>query len=243
MKHVGVLLAGGSGTRMHSAIPKQFLPLCGKPVLAYTLQLFDRTEAIDEICLVVADAYRSEVERIACEFGIKKPIAYTSSGRTRTHSSYNAYVCCAGFDCETTFVIHDAARPLLSDRDLGSVLQALQYAEGVVLALRVVDTVYELSEVGNIVRIPDRSYLWKAQTPQAFRGDVLGNVYQKWLLLPDDLQQVYTDDISLVHALAPQTTLKIVEAQDFNAKLTDPTDFVIAEHFLSNNNEQTTFAK
>ena len=230
MKNVGVLLAGGSGTRMHTELPKQFLVLAGKTLLQHAIDTFSASSAIDEICVVLP---RHFIQAISGAIWLKndaKPIRIVEGGTSRTHSSYNAFCAYRADNESINLLYHDAARALLSIRDLENVISALELYDGAVLGIPVVDTIYELDENKTLWRIPERERLWCAQTPQAFRGAQLEAAFISW---EKKGAMPYSDDVSLVKAMLPNINIHLVESQDFNMKITTPTDMIVAELYLS----------
>lgn len=231
MKNVGVLLAGGSGTRMHTELPKQFLVLAGKTLLQHAIDTFSASSAIDEICVVLPHHFIQAISGADWLKNDTKSIRIVEGGTSRTHSSYNAFCAYRSEYKSVNFLYHDAARALLSMRDLENVISALELYDGAVLGTPMVDTIYELDESKILQRIPERERLWCAQTPQAFRGAQLEAAFTSWekkgAIMP------YSDDVSLVKAMLPNIDIHLVESQDFNMKITTPTDMIVAELYLS----------
>lgn len=230
MKNVGVLLAGGSGTRMHTELPKQFLVLAGKTLLQHAIDTFSASSAIDEICVVLPQHFIQVISGADWFRNYAKPIRVIEGGTSRTHSSYNAFCAYRADNESINLLYHDAARALLSMRDLENVIRALELYDGVVLGTPVVDTIYELDESKTLQRIPEREHLWCAQTPQAFHGAQLAAAFTRW---EKKGAMPYSDDVSLVKAMLPNINIHLVESQDFNMKITTPTDMIVAELYLS----------
>jgi pyrophosphorylase len=229
MKNVGVLLAGGSGTRMHTELPKQFLVLAGKTLLQHAIDTFSASSAIDEMCVVLPQHFIQAISGADWFRNYAKPIRIVEGGTSRTHSSYNAFSAYRAEHRSVNLLYHDAARALLSIRDLENVISALELYDGVVLGTPVVDTIYELDESKTLQRIPEREHLWCAQTPQAFRGVQLAAAFTRW---EKKGAMPYSDDVSLVKAMLPNIDIHLVESQDFNMKITTSTDMLVAESFL-----------
>ena len=230
MKNVGVLLAGGSGTRMHTELPKQFLVLAGKTLLQHAIDTFSASSAIDEMCVVLPQHFIQAISGADWFRNYAKPIRIVEGGTSRTHSSYNAFSAYRAEHRSVNLLYHDAARALLSIRDLENVISALELYDGVVLGTPVVDTIYALDESKTLQRIPEREHLWCAQTPQAFRGVQLAAAFTRW---EKKGAMPYSDDVSLVKAMLPNINIHLVESQDFNMKITTPTDMIVAELYLS----------
>jgi 2-C-methyl-D-erythritol 4-phosphate cytidylyltransferase len=229
-KNVGILLAGGSGTRMQTECPKQFLPLAGKTLLQRTLETFLASPLIDEIGVVLPPDASRWINLSEWKTKITKPIKIIEGGTNRTYSSYHAFLAYCTDNEVKNLIYHDAARALLSLRDLENVMGALELHDGVVLGASVVDTIYELDDSGVIRRIPERSHLWSAQTPQAFRITIFCQAFTLW---KEQGESSYSDDVSLVKAMLPDTYIFLLEAKDLNIKITTPTDMLVAASHVS----------
>ena len=226
----GIVLAGGSGTRMHTELPKQFLVLAGKTLLQHAIDTFSASSAIDEMCVVLPQHFIQAISGADWFRNYAKPIRIVEGGTSRTHSSYNAFSAYRAEHRSVNLLYHDAARALLSIRDLENVISALELYDGAVLGIPVVDTIYELDESKTLQRIPEREHLWCAQTPQAFHGAQLAAAFTRW---EKKGAMPYSDDVSLVKAMLPNINIHLVESQDFNMKITTPTDMIVAELYLS----------
>ena len=231
---VGVILAAGKGERMGGEIPKQFLLLEDKPLFLYSVLTFTASTLIDELCLVIPSGREQEIRAWVERFVKEKPVRYVLGGATRTLSSYNAYRSYRELGVRVNLIIHDAARPLLSLQDLNAVTAALAISPAAVLATPSPDTVYQVNEGHTIVDIPPRSSLWCAQTPQAFRAEVLEKMYA---CEPKDAQ--LTDDVGLMRAVSPDLPIRLVEATKPNPKLTTAKDLPWLKYLLEEHKEPT----
>jgi 2-C-methyl-D-erythritol 4-phosphate cytidylyltransferase len=200
---VGIVPAGGGGERLGAERPKAFVVCAGRPMVEWSL-----------------DALRSACSRIvvAVPTGFEEPPDRVPGGPTRSASVRAALD--AAPDA-SVFVIHDAARPLLTPDLVERCLDALAGADGAIAALPVADTVHVASD--RVIRdTPDRSTLWAAQTPQAFDADVL----RRALAGGDSA----TDEAALVAAAGG--TVRVIEGRSDNIKVTTPTDLRLAEALL-----------
>ena len=160
-----IILAGGSGKRMNTNTPKQYLMLDGKPLLYYSLKAFEES-LVNEIILVTKageEAYcRKEfVER----YGFQKVTAVVAGGKERYHSVLNGLQAIKNCDY---VMIHDGARPLLTPQMIAHTVEAVKEHQACVVGMPVKDTIQIVNETGVIMETPKRSMVWQAQTPQAF---------------------------------------------------------------------------
>ncbi len=226
MKNIAVILAAGAGTRLGSELPKQFLPLAGKPVVEHSIEAFERCPQIDEVIVVTRPECTALVEEIKARH--PKLSRILLGGRERYHSTLSALEACPPTDCN--IIIHDAARPLVSRRIIDDTLLWLERCEAVGVAVRCTDTVWQATDDGTIANIPERATLWNAQTPQAFRTDVLHRAFA--LALADPHMQP-TDDCSVVKRYLPHVDIHIVEGEAQNIKITFSQDIALAERLLA----------
>lgn len=230
IRNIAVVLAGGSGQRFGTTLPKQFLPLAGKTVIEHSVEAFERCDAIDEIAVVMNADYIPMMQEIIDRNEWKKVRKLLPGGSERylsTLAALNAYQ-----DVENVnLLFHDAARPAVSQRIINEVVEALQSHDAVAVAVPATDTVFEVSEGGYITGIPSRQRLRCAQTPQAFRSAVIREAYRKAL---QDPQFTSTDDCGVLHKYSPEVPIFIVLGDTSNIKLTYPEDTVILERHLAN---------
>ena len=231
-----MILAGGSGSRMGSPVPKQFMPLNGRVMIEYPVETFDAHPAIDEVAVVVHPDWRQEFESIKNRNCWKKLTKVIDGGNERYMSTLNAVMAYIDYPDDTNLLLHDAARPMVSTEIVDRVVAALQHNEAVGVAVPSVDTVWEVHpdvsgqwsvdggqcEIPRFVaRIPERRLMWRAQTPQAFRLPLLRDAYQRAL---QDPQFSVTDDCSVVRNYMPGTKIIVVEGEEKNKKITYKTD-------------------
>lgn len=226
-KNIAVLLAGGVGARFGAERPKQLLQVAGQTVLEHSVEAFQRAECIDELAVVVHAQYLDEVRQLLQQERFGKLRHVVAGGRERYDSSLAALQLYEGQ--EVNLLLHDAVRPGVSQRLIAAVCAALEQAEVVNVALPVVDTIVEMNERGELLRIPPRERLLRVQTPQAFRREVLAEAYQRAL---SDVDFKATDDCSVVHRYLPHIPIAIVEGEERNLKLTHPEDWTAMERIL-----------
>jgi 2-C-methyl-D-erythritol 4-phosphate cytidylyltransferase len=200
MSVVGIIPAAGAGERLGADVPKAFAVLGGRPMVEWSL---DVLRAVCDRVVVAVPADRAE------------PPDFVAGGATRSESVRNALDAAPE---ASVFVVHDAARPLVTVELVRRCLHALEAYDGVVAAVPVTDTV-KVVEDGEVIRTPDRGELWAAQTPQVFRAEVLRRASGE-----------ATDDASLVEAIGGR--VRVVEGMPENLKVTSPLDVRIAEMLL-----------
>ena len=222
-----VIVAAGSGSRMGSEIPKQFLEVSGKPILAYTIDKFDSLESVNEIVVVTRSDSIVLCGDIVKQYEYKKVKTIIEGGATRQESVYKG-LCALGEDSQYV-LIHDGARPLISsdaiDRCISSVIKNNACAVGVPL----VDTI-KYSDTGEyITKTVDRSRLWSIQTPQAFEKELIINYHKK--AIEDNFSA--TDDCMLLEHYGEKIAL--VEGEYENIKITSPIDIFVMEGIINEN--------
>ncbi len=217
--------AAGRGTRFGGEVLKQYLPVCGKAVLAHSIRVFQSHPRIAGITVVRAENdhwFESAVGPVSAE------VETVTGGETRTESVRNGLQYIADQHPGTTWVlIHDAARPCLSRQLLDRLLeQGLECAEGAILAMPIGDTLKRVGEAQAIVATVDRHGLWAAQTPQLFRLAELSDAID--VALRDGCE--LTDEASAMEYAGVRP--KIVMGSAANIKITYPGDLAIAEAWL-----------
>lgn len=237
MKNIAIVLAGGTGSRMGSPVPKQFMPLSGRAVIEHSIETFNNHPSIDEVAVVVHPEWRGKMEEIAAGCGWRKLKKIIDGGNERYMSSLNAIMAYIDEPDDTNLLLHDAARPWMSAEIVDRVVTGLQHHEAVGVAVPSTDTVWEVHpdisgelkvesyEVPRFVaRIPERKLMWRAQTPQAFRLPLIRDAYQRAL---QDPRFQATDDCGVVRKYMPGTKIAVVEGSPENRKITFAEDLNI----------------
>jgi 2-C-methyl-D-erythritol 4-phosphate cytidylyltransferase len=231
--NIAVLLAAGSGKRMGGPEPKQFRTLAGRTILEHSIRAFHAHPSIDQIFIIAHADYLDRVRDIARPY--PKVTAVLPGGRERYDSSLAALRCVEQTVApealpSVRLLIHDAVRPLVSQRILTDCLAALERYRAVDVAIPSTDTIVEVDAEGHICRIPPRALLRNVQTPQCFHYAVIAEAYRRGLQDPDF---VTTDDCGVVHRYLPSEAIYVVEGEPSNIKLTYPEDLLMAEKLLS----------
>lgn len=222
---VAVLLAGGSGSRMGSDRPKQFLKVKGKTILEWTIEAFHRHPQVDEIAIVSRADCMEEVRCMVQSY--PKVRRLLTGGKERYDSSLAAISAYEDDGCK--LLLHDAVRPLVSQRIITECIEALNHYEAVNVAVPTTDTIVEVNEEGLISRIPPRALLRNVQTPQAFLRGTIQRAYEVALQDPDFQT---TDDCGVVFRYLPDLPICVVEGEMQNIKITYPQDLLFMEEKL-----------
>ena len=224
MKNYAIILASGAGTRCQNNLPKQFIKIGEKTILEHTLDIFETNNNIDGIVLVITAQYKQKAIELTQNY--KKIIKFIDGGKTRKESSYLGVTSIEDENCNV--LIHDCARPFLSQKIVNDCIEALKKYDAVATAIPSSDTIIEV-ENGEVKNIPDREKLMRVQTPQCFKFSLIKKAHE--LSLNDSY---FTDDCGLVirHKLAK---VHVVGGDINNIKITYPNDIEFAR-YLSNNN-------
>lgn len=167
--NTAVILAGGVGTRMGVNMPKQYLLVKDKPIISYCLDIFQNHSEIDKIVIVVSDEWKSYVQELVEKYAVSKVCGYAPAGETRQHSIYNGLKCIDETASNTEVcIIHDAARPLVSDEIISNCLIGAVEEDGAMPVIPVKDTIYQSSDGKNIDNLLKRSELFAGQAPESF---------------------------------------------------------------------------
>ena len=241
-----IVLSGGSGRRFGSGLPKQYIEICGKPILAYTLEAFEKSP-VDEIVIVSGEGYEDLCRKIAKETGISKLTAVVKGGSERYYSVMEGLRFLmekGGRNQDEIVLIHDGARPFVSAEVINDVIGQVKEYGAAIAAVPCTDTIKITDPDGMIVSTTDRSLTWAAQTPQGFRLDEIYSAYQTVLYDNDNKEQKNTassecrtvpvTDDAMVYQLAyPHRRVKTVLSSSDNIKITSPRDLELAKTLLN----------
>jgi len=222
LKNYAIILASGVGSRFGSGLPKQFLEINGRTILERSIDIFEKNDNIFEIILVITPEYREKALEILKKNDFKKLKKVLNGGDSRKDSSFIGVS--SVNETEANVLIHDCARPFLSQDVLNGCISALKIHDAVDVAIPSSDTVLEVSN-GIIKSIPDRKSLMRSQTPQCFRLSLIKKAHE---LSKDDND--FTDDCGLImkYNLAE---IFVVEGNLENIKITYPMDEILAKYF------------
>ena len=216
MKKYIIIVAGGKGLRMGGDIPKQFLPVCGKPVLMRTLEAFHAYDASIRLILVLPVSQQAYWKQLCEEYQFELVHEIANGGETRFHSVKNGL---ALVEEDGLVGVHDGVRPFVSQEVISRCYEEAVSLKAVIPVIGVVETVRHLTEEGSETVPRDQYKL--VQTPQVFDVTLLHRAYQQ------EYTDLFTDDASVVEALGEKVYL--VEGNRENIKLTTPFDLKLAE--------------
>ena len=220
--HYVIIVAGGKGLRMGSDIPKQFLPIGGKPVLMRTLERFREYDADLQIILVLPEAQQAYWHQLCEEYHFDVTYTLANGGQTRFHSVQNGLAKVPD-DAEGVVGVHDGVRPFPSIEVIRNCYETARTAKAVIPVIPVVETVRQLFSNGRQKesRTVPRDEYRLVQTPQTFDIQLLKAANRQ------PYNDGFTDDASVVESYGHQITL--VEGNRENIKITTPYDLKIAE--------------
>ena len=214
-----IIVAGGSGSRMNSAVPKQFIELQGKPILMHTIEKFKVAIPEINIVLVLSSNYSEQWKVLCDKHHFTIPYQITNGGETRFHSVKNGLAlvpenCVVG--------VHDAARPLVSIQTILKAFETASEKGNASPAIPLTESIRIIENDTN--KAVDRSNYLIVQTPQCFRSNLLKKAFLQ------EYQATFTDDASVVEALGEK--INLIEGNRENIKITTHQDLIIAEALM-----------
>lgn len=229
-KFAAIVLSAGTGSRMKSDIPKQYMDLNGRPVIYYSLKAFEDSN-VESIVLVTG---RDDIEycrkEIVEKYGFTKVKAIVEGGAERYDSVFEGLK--AINDCDYV-MIHDGARPMLDSNIIERAWRGAVEYKACVVGMPVKDTIRIVGTDGTAISTPDRKSLWQIQTPQAFDYRLIYEAYSKVLadVKAGKQKANITDDAMIVECASPEK-VHMTEGDYRNIKITTPEDIQVAEIFL-----------
>ncbi len=217
MKRYAIIVAGGKGLRMGGDLPKQFIPIEGRPVLMRTLDTFHACDESIQIILVLPRDHQDYWRELCAQYQFVVPHRIADGGVTRFHSVQSGL---SQVDApEALVAVHDGVRPFVSHEVISRCYAEAEAHGAVVPVIPVVETVRQLTGEGSVT--VDRNAYRLVQTPQTFRATLLRRAYEQ------PYTDAFTDDASVVEALGEAVTL--VDGNRENIKLTTPFDLIVAK--------------
>ncbi|MCR5121153.1 MAG: 2-C-methyl-D-erythritol 4-phosphate cytidylyltransferase [Ruminococcus sp.] len=228
------IVAGGTGSRMGADIPKQFLPLGGKPVIIRTIERFLECEEIDVVYIGVHPDWTEQLAEMCREnLTDTSKIRVIEGGSDRNGTVLRIVDSIRGergISDDDIIVTHDGVRPFVTIREIAESITALDGYDGVTVCAPVKDTILCSEDGRGIDSVPDRDKLFRTLTPQTFRLSVLSDAFDK---LPHETVSRLTDTAGLLRELGKPVGL--VRGGEFNIKLTTPIDMTLGELILMQN--------
>jgi 2-C-methyl-D-erythritol 4-phosphate cytidylyltransferase len=228
-----VIMAAGTGTRMGTAVSKQYLELEGKPILVHTLETFQKSDLIADIVMVAGEdkvAYCRQ--EIAEKYGITKVSAVVPGGKERFQSVYCGLQACRGTDY---VFIQDGVRPFVTEEILQRGYACAREHGSGICAVPSKDTVKIADESGKVLSTPLRKNVWSVQTPQVFRYSLIRSAYDKLFSAEGAGKQAGITDDAMVLETMTETPAFLFMGDYRNIKITTPEDLNVAEEFLREN--------
>lgn len=231
MKKYAVILSGGVGSRMGLNIPKQYALVEGEPIISYCLRTFFANDQTDAVVIGVAKEWKEFVVEWLAKVVPTKPVFFAEPGETRQYSIFNALEVIEqnGGTEGDVVIIHDAARPLVSQELINRCYDECEIADGVLPVIAVKDTVYFSNDGKQIESLLDRSKLWAGQAPEAF-------LFKKYLQAHRDLPREDLLKINGSTELAYRVGMNchLVAGDPMNFKITTPEDLTNFENIIAN---------
>ena len=211
-----ILLSGGRGCRMQESTPKQYLLLCGKPMIMHSIERFDIIDQINEIVIVCDNIYVDNIKQMLHEYNVETPTVFANSGATRQESVYNG-LCAA---TNKNVLIHEAARPFVRVEEFQQIIN--DESENISYGYNIPYTV--LKGNSTVEGILNRSELINVQLPQKFNRDLLLQAHE----VARSRGDIYTEDASLLFDIF-HTEISIIKGTSYNLKITEPIDLLMGE--------------
>lgn len=216
-----IVLSGGTGKRMQSSIPKQYLMLGDKPVLAHSLLAFENSE-VDDIIIVCGKGEEDYINKNFVEkYSLKKVVAVCEGGKERYNSVFNGLKECKNADY---VLIHDGARPYVSNEIIKRNIEEVKKYDAIVTAVKALDTIKIADKDGYVCSTPDRECVYAMQTPQTFKYELAFEAYSKYISVLESGDAVKVTDDAQVVELFTDHKVKLIEGEYTNIKITVPAD-------------------
>lgn len=239
-KNIAIIFAGGSGKRMNTVSrPKQFLELNGKPVMIYTLELFDNHPLIDAICVVCLESWTPFLKKQLKKFEINKVVEIVPGGETGQDSIYNG-LCAAerwteSHECKANVLIHDGVRPLITEQTITDNITTVTEKGNCITCIPATETFVVKQEDGSL-NIPSRADSLIARAPQSFRLNDIISAHRKAI---EEGKHDFIDSCTMMSHYGYQMNTIIGPME--NIKITTPTDFFIFRAMVQVHENQQIF--
>lgn len=221
-----VIAAGGIGSRMGADKPKQYIEIGGSPIIKHTAEKFESNSRIDKVIILVPEDWVEYTQSIFNSDDVK----VICGGDTRNETLMRAIDYIEetdGLNDETYLVTHDAVRPFVTEKIIDDNIEAMLRYGATGTVIPATDTIFQSSNGETIDSIPDRSFLYQAQTPQCFKALELRQLYMS---LTDEEKDILTDGCKIY--LLKGRDIHLVKGDVSNIKITYPHDLIVAEAIL-----------
>ena len=230
LQNIFVILAGGSGSRFNSSVPKQLVKIDGKPIIEHTLDQILKIPDIDQIIIVAKDTILKELQKIIANK--KCNISLVKGGKNRLESTYCALQS-INKEVNGKILIHDAVRPFIKLEAIKECYHALDNYDAVTLTIPISDSILTVSDNDMIKSFPNRNQFKRIQTPQGFKIDQLQETF-KLINLQNDS---FTDDCSVFLKHNPRAKIGSITGCETNIKITYPIDIAQAKFLIQHQKE------
>ncbi len=226
-----IILSGGIGIRMGLNLPKQYVEVCGKPIIEYSLETILSHVEVDTVIIGVADEWRMFVKKSVSRINTGKAVFYSEPGKTRQGSIINALKVAVeiGASENDLLLIHDAVRPLLTAELISDCLVACKEADAVLPVIPVKDTTYLSNDGKHIDSLLERKTLWNGQAPEAFK---FGSYYEANMRLTEEELSKITGSTEVSYRAGLKCVL--IPGDSNNFKITTPEDLSNFESIIKN---------
>ncbi len=227
MKKYVIIVAGGKGLRMGSDLPKQFIPIAGKPVLMHTIEKFWNWNNEADIILVLPEEHQPYWKMLCKEIGCKVPHRIVTGGETRFHSVQNGLNAIRdeidAIQGKALIAVHDGVRPFVSEEVIENCFIKAESSGGVIPVLPIIDSIRKITNQEKSISV-DRSFYYIVHTPQVFKAAELFKAYEQHFI------SSFTDDASVFESAGFH--VELVKSNRENIKITTPFDLAIAKTLL-----------
>lgn len=230
--NIGIILSGGSGTRIGAEIPKQYLTVNKTPIISYCLRTFINHEKIDGLVVVCSQNWTGFVESISRNFTTAKPIYLANAGKTRQDSIYSGLLKVEEkfHDKAEIVIIHDAARPLVSADLITDCIDKCSEYDAVMPVIPAKDTIYSSVDGKSIDSLLDRKELWCGQAPEAFRFNHYIDIHKE--ATPEQINSI---NGSTEMAFRFGLNCTMIKGDPLNFKITTPEDLISFTNIVCQN--------
>lgn len=220
VKYYAIIVGGGSGSRMRSDIPKQFLLLGGRPVLMHTIDAFHASLHSPEIIVVLNTDFHQYWKDLCAAHHFTTPHNLIAGGEQRFHSVQNGLKL---IEEPSIVAVHDAVRPCISNEVITAAYDQAQKTGNAVVAVKSRDSVRQI--IDGVTKSVNRDDIYLIQTPQVFKSEILIKAYEQ------EFRSEFTDDASVVERSGVE--IRLIEGDAKNIKITYPEDILVAQSFLT----------